>query len=96
MFESFFPRPKLFLLSAILSAAVAIIVWYGFGTEIGRALALRWIQTRIIQSLVWAISSVRNFCGFIFIIFLYVPRLPCSGFAICRINGKSGRLLAAS
>ena len=40
MFESFFPRPKLFLLSAILSAAVAIIVWYGFGTEIGRALGL--------------------------------------------------------
>ena len=38
MFESFFPRPKLFLLSAILSAAVAIIVWYGFGTEIGRTL----------------------------------------------------------
>ena len=37
MFESFFPHPKLFLLSAILSAAVAIIVWYGFGTEIGRA-----------------------------------------------------------
>ena len=38
MFESFFPRPKLFLLSAILLASVAILVWYGVGTEIGRAL----------------------------------------------------------
>ncbi|MBL6604935.1 MAG: peptide antibiotic transporter SbmA [Alphaproteobacteria bacterium] len=38
MFESFFPRPKLFLLSAALWAAIAIFVWYIFGTDIGRAL----------------------------------------------------------
>jgi peptide/bleomycin uptake transporter len=38
MFESFFPRPKLFLTSAALWAALAIFVWYIFGTEIGRAL----------------------------------------------------------
>ena len=38
MFESFFPRPKLFLTSAALWAALTIFVWYIFGTEIGRAL----------------------------------------------------------
>ena len=38
MFESFFPRPKLFLLSAMLFAGITILVWYGLGTEIGQAL----------------------------------------------------------
>ena len=38
MFESFFPRPKLFLTSAALWAALTIFVWYIFGPEIGRAL----------------------------------------------------------
>ena len=38
MFESFFPRPKLFFLSAIAWSALVISIWYGFGDTLGRAL----------------------------------------------------------
>ena len=38
MFESFFPRPKIFFLSAIAWSAVVISIWYGFGDTLGRAL----------------------------------------------------------
>ena len=38
MFESYFPRPKLFFLSAIAWSAVVISIWYGFGDTLGRAL----------------------------------------------------------
>ncbi|EHI49532.1 ABC-type long-chain fatty acid transport system, fused permease and ATPase component [SAR116 cluster alpha proteobacterium HIMB100] len=38
MFESFFPRPKLFFLSAIAWSAVVISIWYGFGDTLGRVL----------------------------------------------------------
>jgi peptide/bleomycin uptake transporter len=38
VFQSFFPRPKLFLLSALVWVALAVIVWYGAGEQIGAAL----------------------------------------------------------
>ena len=38
MFESFFPRPKLFFLSSIAWSAVVIFIWYSFGDTLGRAL----------------------------------------------------------
>ena len=38
MFESFFPRLKLFFLSAIAWSAVVIFIWYSFGDTLGRAL----------------------------------------------------------
>lgn len=38
MFESFFPRPRLFFLSAILWAMLSIAVWYILGADIGRAI----------------------------------------------------------
>ena len=38
MFQSFFPKPKLFLLSAILWVTVAVIVWYTAGETLGAAL----------------------------------------------------------
>ncbi len=38
MFESFFPRPKLFFLSVVLWAAVSIIIWYSIGMDIGALL----------------------------------------------------------
>ncbi|MET1411366.1 peptide antibiotic transporter SbmA [Roseibium sp. HPY-6] len=34
MFQSFFPNPKLFFLSAIVWTAVAVIVWYGFASDL--------------------------------------------------------------
>ena len=38
MFESFFPRPRLFFLSATLWAMLSIAVWYILGADIGRAI----------------------------------------------------------
>ena len=38
MFESFFPRPKLFFLSAIAWSVIVISIWYGVGDTLGRAL----------------------------------------------------------
>ena len=38
MFESFFPRPRIFFLSALLWAAISIALWYIFGADIGRAI----------------------------------------------------------
>ena len=38
MFESFFPRPKWLVISAILWAIFTVFVWYSFGDAIGSAL----------------------------------------------------------
>ena len=38
MFESFFPRPRIFFLSALLWAALSIALWYIFGADIGRTI----------------------------------------------------------
>ena len=35
MFQSFFPRPKLFLLSALAWVAVAVALWYTQGEAMG-------------------------------------------------------------
>jgi len=38
MFESFFPRPRLFFLSVVVYAGLCSFVWYGFNTQIGALL----------------------------------------------------------
>ncbi len=38
MFKSFFPKPKLFIFSAIVWSAVLISVWYAQGENLGKAL----------------------------------------------------------
>jgi peptide/bleomycin uptake transporter len=40
MFVSFFPRPRLFFLSAVLWTALAVALWYGGGREFGARLGL--------------------------------------------------------
>ncbi|TMV36716.1 peptide transporter, partial [Thioclava sp. BHET1] len=35
MFKSFFPRPKLFFLSAVIWTAIAVILWYTVGEGLG-------------------------------------------------------------
>ena len=35
MFASFFPRPRLFLLSVVLWTVCAVLFWYGFGAGLG-------------------------------------------------------------
>ena len=41
MFESFFPRPKLFLLSVLVWAALVVSFWYSVGTDVGLALGFQ-------------------------------------------------------
>ncbi|MBU2961370.1 peptide antibiotic transporter SbmA [Citreicella sp. C3M06] len=38
MFESFFPKPKLFFVSALIWTALGMLLWYGPGDSIGAAL----------------------------------------------------------
>ena len=38
MFESFFPRPKLFFLSVAVYTGLCVFVWYGFNEQIGALL----------------------------------------------------------
>lgn len=38
MFESFFPKPKVFFPSVLLWAGLAILIWYGAGDSVGAAL----------------------------------------------------------
>lgn len=40
MFESFFPKPRLFFSSVLIWTALGILVWYGAGDTIGRALGI--------------------------------------------------------
>jgi peptide/bleomycin uptake transporter len=40
MFKSFFPNPKLFFLSVVIYAAVAIFIWYTFNIQIGQLIGL--------------------------------------------------------
>jgi peptide/bleomycin uptake transporter len=40
VFHSFFPRPKLFFISAVIWSAVCILVWYTVGPQMGAALGM--------------------------------------------------------
>lgn len=40
MFQSFFPKPKLFFLSFVGWSAICMGIWYGFGTQISTAIGL--------------------------------------------------------
>ena len=40
LFKSFFPHPRLFFLSFLVLAALAVIVWYGVGAELGAVLGV--------------------------------------------------------
>jgi peptide/bleomycin uptake transporter len=70
MFVSFFPRPKLFFISAILWAALAMALWYSFAAElIGSSepgvvgVALFWSARSLWFDLYFALS-VAIFAGF--------------------------------
>jgi peptide/bleomycin uptake transporter len=41
MFVSFFPRPRIFTLSAILWGVFAVGLWYAFGTQLGAVLGIQ-------------------------------------------------------
>ena len=67
MFESFFPRPKWLVISAILWAIFTVFVWYSFGDAIGGALGFEFAPDDLRQSSDLAISSLTNFYGSIYI-----------------------------
>jgi peptide/bleomycin uptake transporter len=64
MFVSFFPRPKLFLLSAIVWIALAMLVWYGFANNLFEAtqrpigLATFWSAPALWFDLYFAVCAV--------------------------------------
>jgi peptide/bleomycin uptake transporter len=68
MFVSFFPRPKLFFLSAIIWTALAMAVWYGFASHLFEAperpvgLATFWSPTALWFDLYFALC-VAVFAG---------------------------------
>jgi peptide/bleomycin uptake transporter len=58
MFVSFFPRPKLFFLSAIAWSALAMAFWYGFADTLIGALAPGAPEPAVGVALFWSASSL--------------------------------------
>jgi peptide/bleomycin uptake transporter len=58
MFVSFFPRPKLFFLSAIAWTALAMAFWYGFADTLIGALAPGAAEPAVGVALFWSASSL--------------------------------------
>jgi peptide/bleomycin uptake transporter len=58
MFVSFFPRPKLFFLSAIAWSALAMAFWYGFADTLIGALAPGAAEPAVGVALFWSASSL--------------------------------------
>ena len=77
MFESFFPRPRLFFLSATLWAMLSIAVWYILGAGIGRAIGfdVPLEDQEPIVGLGYFITA-----EFIWFYLYYI--ISCSGFAV--------------
>ena len=46
MLGSFFPRPALFFLSAIIWTALLVVFWYGYGTQLGQIFGFDIIEDR--------------------------------------------------
>ena len=51
MFESFFPRPKVFFLSVVIYAGLCSFIWYTFNTQIGEILGFDLSPTKSIIGL---------------------------------------------
>ena len=76
MFESFFPRPRIFFLSALLWAAISIALWYIFGADIGRTIGFD-IPVEAQESIIGlGYFITAEFCWF----YLYYV-IICAGFA---------------
>ena len=46
MLSSFFPRPALFFVSAIIWTALLVVFWYGYGTQLGQIFGFEIIEDR--------------------------------------------------
>jgi peptide/bleomycin uptake transporter len=58
MFVAFFPRPKLFFLSAIAWTALAMAIWYGFASTLIGALAPGAAEPTVGLGLFWSASAL--------------------------------------
>ena len=84
MFESFFPRPKIFLLSALLWSALSVLLWYGLGRQIGEFLGFNFTSDPrnpivgvgffITSEFLWFyLYYILNCMGFAALWFFYFP-----------------------
>src|SRR5437879_11594431 len=95
MFVSFFPRPKLFFLSAIVWTALAMAFWYGFADDLigssapqGVGVALFWSARSLWFDLYFALSVAVFAAAWI----LFAPRseehtseLQSPMYLVCRL-----------
>ena len=44
MFESFFPRPKLFFISLLIWASIVVLFWFTLGTDVGEFLGFQFAE----------------------------------------------------
>ena len=51
MFKSFFPRPKLFVFSAIIWSAILIIFWYSQGENLGKSIGFKLLDEKTVIGL---------------------------------------------
>src|SRR5258708_12860698 len=58
MFVSFFARPKLFFLSAIVWALLAIAFWYGAADNLGKSLGISPYAPAVGVAMFWSGSSL--------------------------------------
>ena len=88
MLGSFFPRPALFFLSAIIWTALLVVFWYGYGTQLGQIFGFDIIEDRE------AVIGLGFFRNSRISVVLYI--LFHSKCIICRFSGLFGRRIAGS
>jgi peptide/bleomycin uptake transporter len=71
MFVSFFPRPKLFFLSAIVWTLLAIAFWYGVADDLGTSLGISSTAPAVGVSMFWAGSSLWFYLYFILCLVIF-------------------------
>ena len=54
MFQSFFPRPSLFLLSAIIWSAIGVAFWFVFGDDLPKLSYITILDAWILLSYLFA------------------------------------------
>jgi peptide/bleomycin uptake transporter len=71
MFVSFFPRPKLFFLSAIVWTLLAIAFWYGVADDLGTSLGISSTAPAVGVSMFWAGSSLWFYLYFVLCLVIF-------------------------
>ena len=64
MFQSFFPKPKMFFLSAVAIGILSMIVWYYFGASLGNMLGLPFPDAEAPKTISLGFFATNNFLTF--------------------------------